>query len=99
MGSFQKRMAASESQVHEVLQLWGDFPDCAPAHSCEMDWLHALLSNLNDAAEQARLIDSPEHDESQTVHALRRKLAAIAKTCEMWDAKLAKEFPGSAVKN
>lgn len=72
------------NSVHEVLQLWGDFPDCGPGHTCHADWTHVLLTQITDIVEQTRL------DASDPVvgKVIRKHLASLIAACEMWDEEL-----------
>lgn len=79
---------AERNSVHEVLQLWGSFPDCSPKHSCELDWIHVLLSQTTDLIEHVRLLSAPDYNEVKERKLMRKRLAQIIATCEAWDRQL-----------
>ena len=70
--------------VIEVLQLWGDFPDCDERLAVSCDWTHVLMERMATLLEHCRLDES----ELEVIRDIRRDLAHLVATCEEWDKKL-----------
>ena len=82
--SFRDLVDEQANRVAETLQLFGGFPGCTEDIAREVDWMHALMTRMTDAMEQARF-DLCDPVVSMT---LRRHLAQIVATCEAWDKQL-----------
>ena len=77
---------ARRSDLHEVLQCYGDMPETTPANAIDQDWLHVLTTTLADICEGTR-ITAPD-DEDYRRRKMRRKLALLAATAEEWEKHL-----------
>lgn len=84
--SFPALVKREASTVHEVLQLWGDFPQ-GSENPCAQDWQHVLMEHSSGLFEQLRLDES----DPAVARAIRVRLARIAATCEAWDKALVGE--------
>lgn len=51
---FRKLVEFQRSSVDEVLQLYGDLPDCSRQAAIELDWIHCLHTGVNDVLEDVR---------------------------------------------
>jgi hypothetical protein len=81
--NFRAQVAESSSTVDEILQLWGDFPDCNRQCACELDWLHLLYERMATISEYSRL-----GDDDQQTKVLITALARLVAAAEAWAKQL-----------
>lgn len=85
--AFRSLVRKHSHRVNEVLQLWGDFPECETRTADASDWLHVLMERMTELCEHCRM----DECDPEVSRALRNSLSHIVATCEAWDKRLIAE--------
>ncbi len=83
---FKAVAAARRSDLHEVLQCYGDMPEVTPAKAIDQDWLHVLAQATADLTEGTRITDPEE--QAYRKRKMRRQLALLVVMAEEWEKHL-----------
>jgi hypothetical protein len=82
--------AQEKSEVMELLQLYGDWPEINERHNCDLDWIHVFQICITELLERAR-VESLEEDHDASLNAKRRYLRTLKHAAMMWEQQIGKD--------